>query len=86
MGNKYTPLVVSNPSRFESLTKTQKELQGKLGNKKREFHESTQSQASRLLRMPPDRHKKYVEDALKSGKTVPSKVLKDYPDLKKKYN
>ena len=52
---------------------------------KPEFYENTKAQASRLLRMPADRHKKYVEDALKSGKSVPSKVLKDYPDLKKKY-
>ena len=83
---KFKPLVVSNPDRFESLSKEAKEINKSLGNKKREFYESTQDQASTLLRMPAARHKKYVEDALKSGKTVPTEVLKDYPDLAKQYS
>jgi hypothetical protein len=83
---KFKPLVVSNPDRFESLSKEAKQINTALGNKKREFYESTQDQASRLLRMPAARHKKYVEDALKSGKTVPTEVLKDYPDLAKQYS
>lgn len=30
-------------------------------------------------------HRKWVEIALKKGKTVPQEVLKDYPDLARKY-
>lgn len=30
-------------------------------------------------------HRRYIEKALKEGKSVPSEVLKEYPDLKKKY-
>jgi len=33
----------------------------------------------------PDIHRQIVERALKEGKPVPEKVLKDYPDLLKKY-
>ena len=42
---KFKPLVVSNPDRFESLSKEAKQINTALGNKKREFYESTQDQA-----------------------------------------
>lgn len=32
-----------------------------------------------------DYHKEWVETALKDGKFIPAKVLRDYPELKKKY-
>jgi len=31
--------------------------------------------------MPPEKHRKYVEQALAAGKPVPAEVLADYPDL-----
>jgi hypothetical protein len=37
------------------------------------------------LLIPSDpQHKKHVEKAIEEGKTIPTKVLKDYPDLKNK--
>ena len=37
----------------------------------------------RVSGMPPEKHRKYVEQALAAGKTVPPEVLADYPDLAK---
>lgn len=45
------------------------------------FWQRTREQVWRTLRMPAERHRRYVEDALTEGKQVPAEVLKDYPDL-----
>jgi hypothetical protein len=48
----------------------------------KQFWQRTQQQVWTALRMPAERHRKYVEDALKEGKQVPTVVLSDYPDLR----
>jgi len=45
------------------------------------FWQRTQEQVARVLSMPADKHRQYVEQAIKDGKQVPPLVLADYPDL-----
>lgn len=48
---------------------------------RKEWWERTQKNVYGIDRMPPSKHKKYVEQALRDGKPVPLDVLADYPDL-----
>lgn len=45
------------------------------------FWQRTQKQVLAVLGMPAAKHRQYVEAALKAGKSVPPRVLQDYPDL-----
>ncbi|MGH0053399.1 MAG: hypothetical protein ACQ5SW_08440, partial [Sphaerochaetaceae bacterium] len=48
---------------------------------KKEFYEMTKEEAKVKTGMPENKHREYVTKAMEEGKTIPSEVLTEYPEL-----
>ena len=53
-----------------------------LVGKAKPFYCRTKEQVRRVYKMPEERHKQYIEQAINEGQYIPPEVLNDYPELK----
>ena len=68
----------SNIEDMLALAPRKQELRERLG---REYWQRTKKNVFNSERMPEKAHRKTILQAIAAGKTIPSEVMADYPDL-----
>jgi hypothetical protein len=74
----WAPMAVKEPARHQLLVEKIQALEEQIGSRP---WQRQRDAIQRITGMPPERHRRYVLDALKAGKDVPVAVLADYPGI-----